>query len=305
MKKITVIIAGGTVLLGIIAIIVLYPRITHAPHKISTHTDDTIQVLVSILPQKEMVQRIGKDRVSVTELIHPGESPATYTLTAHDLVSIEKSDLYFRIGFIPFEKAHLHKITSTNPDLTVVNIPEDIHLRHFDATTEHDHAHDDTTVDPHLWLSIDNMILYADTVAATLTHHDPEHATFYTDNATMYKEELAELKADIAQNFAQYTGKNLLVFHPAWGYLADEYGLTQIAIEHDGNDPTAEQLSAIIQKARDKNVTVLFVQSQFSTTAAENIAHALNIPVVHIDPLAEHYSENMRHIAHTIHKYIQ
>ena len=281
--------------------------------QILTEDTDKVNILVSILPQKEIVESVGGDRVAVTELVHPGESPATYSLTAQDLIAIEKSDVYFRIGHIPFEQANIEKIESTNPRLTIVQIPEKTHLRYFGESEEHDHnntneAHDEhntNSIDPHLWLSIDNMILHTDSIAKTLSELDPENASIYTQNAQKYKNKLSQLQSDTADSLSQITSKNLLVFHPAWGYFADEYDLMQIAIEHDGNEPTAEQLSAIIDYARENNINVVFVQSQFSTTAAENIAETLRIPVVQIDPLAENYIENMQVIADTIYKELQ
>lgn len=230
--------------------------------------------------------------------------------------------MYFRIGYIPFEQANIEKIESVNPHLTIVQIPEKTHLRYFEESEEHNHDenHDEThdmgeeseehdhntnSIDPHLWLSIDNMILHTDSIAKTLSELDPENASIYTQNAQEYKNKLSQLQSETTNSLSQITSKNLLVFHPAWGYFADEYDFMQIAIEHDGNDPTAEQLSAIIDYARENNINVVFVQSQFSTTAAENIAKTLGIPVVQIDPLAENYIENMQVIADTIYKELQ
>ncbi|PID52775.1 MAG: hypothetical protein CR972_00260 [Candidatus Moraniibacteriota bacterium] len=309
--------------IGIVILIALYtivfvatrPKEATAPEtkleKSDEKSEEKIKVLVSILPQKELVKKIGGDRVSVTELVHPGESPATYSLTAQDLMSIEKSDIYFRIGYIPFEKAHIEKITSTNPHLKVIEISEKTHLRYFSESTatekhsDNHHNHNDNSIDPHLWLSIDNMIIHANSIAEQLAILDPKNASFYIENAMMYKNELEILKTEISQNLANITGKNLLVFHPAWGYFADEHGLTQVAIEHNGNNPTAEQISAIIDDARDKNMNVIFTQSQFSKTAAHNIANALGVPVVQINPLAENYIENMRIISQIIQQNIQ
>lgn len=353
MKKQPLLIAAiALIFIGAVALIIVQNR-NEEKTQILTEDADKVNVLVSILPQKEIVESVGGDLVTTTELVHPGESPATYSLTAQDLIAIEKSDVYFRIGYIPFEQANIEKIRSTNQDLTIVQIPEETHLRYFGQEDAHDHTddHNDTsdpeekdeshdvnsdhhdiheenthdqdghhdtaesedehhdhstgTVDPHLWLSIDNMMIHTDSIAATLSEIDPEHASIYAKNAQSYKNELSQLKSETTDSLSEITSKKLLVFHPAWGYFADEHGLMQIAIEHDGNDPTAEQLSAIIDQARENDINVVFVQSQFSTAAAQNIAETLGVPVVQIDPLAENYIENMRVIANTMHKKLQ
>jgi zinc transport system substrate-binding protein len=91
-----------------------------------------------------------------------------------------------------------------------------------------------------------------------------------------------------------------MVFHPAWGYFADDYGLEQVAIEQSGKEPTAEQLQNLIDMALEENIKVIFVQSQFDTDIAESIADEIGAIVVNINPLSEDYINNLRNIATTI-----
>ena len=91
-----------------------------------------------------------------------------------------------------------------------------------------------------------------------------------------------------------------MVFHPSWGYFADEYGLRQIPIEIDGKEPTAKELAGIIDFAKEKNIRVIFVQSQFSTGAAERVAESIGGKVVQIDPLAEDYISNLKNLADSL-----
>ena len=92
----------------------------------------------------------------------------------------------------------------------------------------------------------------------------------------------------------------LLVFHPAWGYFAEEYGLQQIAIEKDGKEPTAEGLQEIIDLARRENIKVIFIQSQFNAGIAASIAEEIDATVISIDPLSEDYINNLKHVADAI-----
>ena len=103
-------------------------------------------------------------------------------------------------------------------------------------------------------------------------------------------EELSEL-------LEPYWGKMFLTYHPAWGYLADRYGLQQIAIEEDGKEPTAQHLAEIIDIARENDLYVVFVSPGFSTRSAEEIAGELGGELVEIDPLAKEYISNLRYVA--------
>jgi zinc transport system substrate-binding protein len=88
-----------------------------------------------------------------------------------------------------------------------------------------------------------------------------------------------------------------MVFHPAWGYFADAYGLQQVPIEIEGKDPKPAQLKALIQHARDRDIRVVFVQPQFSTKSASVVAREIGGQVVFADPLAEDWMANLREVA--------
>jgi zinc transport system substrate-binding protein len=91
-----------------------------------------------------------------------------------------------------------------------------------------------------------------------------------------------------------------MVFHPAWGYFAETYGLTQVPIEKEGKEPGARALAALIEQARREQVKVIFVQPQFSRRSAEQVARAIGGQVVAIDPLAPDYADNLRQAARSI-----
>jgi zinc transport system substrate-binding protein len=274
--------------------------------------ENTISILVSILPQKEFVKKVAEgeleaQNIQVHALIKPGESPATYSLTASDLQVIENADIYYPIGYIEFEKANLERIKETNPNLKVIDIPEEIALRHFDDKESHSHDHDghddheeESSIDPHLWLSIPNVKLLVDSIAIELSAIDTQNSQKYFDNAKSYKKELDEVDSQISKELEDFASDPMLVFHPAWGYFTDQYGLSQVAIEYQGNDPTANQLQEIITFAKEEQVKAVFVQEQFSTQAAQSIASELNIAVIKIDPLAENYLENLKSISKSI-----
>jgi len=123
--------------------------------------------------------------------------------------------------------------------------------------------------------------------------------------------------ARLVRNWDQYNGRHIrveglfsktieghdhlvFVFHPAFGYFADAYGLQQIPVETMGRSPKGKELSAIIKLAKQENARVIFVQPQFDRQAARKIADAINGAVVSINPLAYDYLNNMEQMANTI-----
>ena len=96
--------------------------------------------------------------------------------------------------------------------------------------------------------------------------------------------------------------RKFLVFHPSWGYFAKAYGLSQVAVEVEGKEPGARSLGKIMQLGKELNIKVVFVQKQFSKTAAQKIAVALGARVEAVDPVAEDYLENLLVVAKTFSK---
>ncbi len=261
---------------------------------VESDSNGNLNVVVSILPQKHFVEAVGGGLVNVNELIPPGSSPATYEPNPSDLVLVEEADVYFRVGYVPFEKSHVDELAALNPDMLVVDTSVSVELRYFGGES------DERRVDPHLWLSPTRVKKQVDVIAETLSEEDPENAGVYQSNAEAFKEELDELHFEIQAEFAELKSDTLMVFHPAWGYFAEDYGLEQVAIEQSGKEPTAEELQELIDLAREENVKVIFVQTQFNQEIAESIAEEVGAVVVSINPLAEDYVNNLRSVATAI-----
>lgn len=284
-------------------------------------------LFVSIQPQKYFVEKIAGDRYDVGVMVRPGYSPATYEPLPRQLKRLSRAALYFRIH-VPFEKAWLPKVRNMFPELTVVDTRSGITPRVMDSSVsvsaekqheEHSHKHDTDHAheshhdenahddhdhgkgkDPHIWLSPKLVKVQAENIANALISHDPAHADTYRKNLAAFKRELDDLHQRIQQEIKKLPNRTLLVFHPAWGYFADEFNLRQVPIEVEGKRPTAKQLGAVIDYAKKHKIRVVFVQKQFSTKEAKTVADAIDGRVCRIDPLAADYRKNMLRIARTI-----
>jgi zinc transport system substrate-binding protein len=88
-----------------------------------------------------------------------------------------------------------------------------------------------------------------------------------------------------------------MVFHPSWGYFADDYGLEMISIEVGGQEPSAAELAKLISQAKEEGIKVIFVQPEFSTRSAETIAQEINGEVIPINPLMSNWLEEMQRVS--------
>lgn len=279
----------------------------------SANAGEKLSVFVSIVPQKYFVQQIGKDFVDVKIMVQPGASPATYEPKPRQMAELSKADLYFSIG-VPFENAWLQKIAAANPDMKVIHTDHGIEKRamaehHHDEEDHHDgedhHDDDHAGLDPHIWISPALVKIQAKTILKALQAADPSHKKEYAENFNSFAAKIDALDQDLKQIFAGKKGLQFMVFHPAWGYLAHDYGLKQVPVEIEGKDPKPAQLKELIEHAKAGGIKVIFVQPQFSTKSAELVAREIGGQVAFANPLAEDWMVNLRMITQKFNDFLK
>jgi len=262
-----------------------------------------ITVFVSILPQAYFLERIGGDRVAVEVLVGEGQSPHTYEPTPKQMARLTGAKAWFLIG-VGFERGLVQKVGRSHQDLVLVDTRKGVPLR---TLAGHDHRGDGhgkareglhaETPDPHVWMSPKLVQIQAQNIHDALCRLDPDHRQSYAANLKSFREDLDRLDARIARSLAPVRGRKMYVFHPAFGYFADAYGLIQVPIEIEGKEPGARQLADLIERAKQDKVRVIFVQKQFSSKSAGVVAKAIGGAVVPIDPLAKDYLANLERAA--------
>jgi zinc transport system substrate-binding protein len=281
-------------------------------------------VFVSVLPQAYFAERIAGDAIDVEVLVRPGDNPHTYEPTPKEVVRISQANALLTAE-MPFEKALVRKL-SAEDGLTIINVLDGIETHPFaedhddhegDAHHDqeehdhddhgdhghHDHAHGE--MDPHVWMSPRLASQMAGNIARALIEIAPEHRETFQANLADLQADLKALDHEIATSLAPLKGKTFYVFHPAFGYFAQRYGLRQEAVEIGGKQPGPRHVKELVDRARREGVRVIFVQPQFSDRAARTIAEQIGGAVVPIDPLGKNYIENMRTIATTIRDALQ
>jgi len=271
---------------------------------------EPLPVFVSILPQKQIVERVGGDAVKVDVIVRPGQDAHTYEPTPAQVVALAQAKALFRIG-MPFEERLAARLARTSPTMAIVDTRQGISLLTMvDHHHSHEHGHAKTpaakagaapaTPDPHIWTSPRLIKQQAATVRDALIALQPEGRGRFEAGYAAYARDLDALDAQLRQWLAGKAGQRFMVFHPSWGYLADEYGLQQIAIEVEGKEPSPKALARIIERAKSDGIRVVFVQPQFSRNAAQQVARAIGGEVVAIDPLAADLLGNLREVGLTL-----
>src|SRR6056297_2689555 len=272
----------------------------------ANETEAATTAFVSILPQRYFVERIGGPSVEVNVMVPPGKSPATYEPSPKQVFKLGRAELFFTIG-VPFEQAFIPLIKDEMKSLRIIDTSRGIEKRsiHADEALENDeHGHSDVDsdeqMDPHIWLAPPLVEVQAAHIRDGLIEVNPEKDSLYRRNYQSFVKELQKLDNDLRQILEPVKGSTILVYHPSFGYFAETYGLSQIAIEMGGKEPSSRELQRVIRTAQKHNSKVIFVQPEFSRASAERVAKAIDGAVVEVAPLKPQYMENMRSIAQSI-----
>lgn len=247
-----------------------------------------IQIAVSIVPESTFVEAVGKDHVEVTTMIPPGSSPETYEPTPKQMTEFSKSDLFFSIG-MPLEKNQL--IPNLNTKTKVVSLDKAVQKQYPDLKLGEER-------DPHIWLSPKRVIVMIDTIVEELSKIDPQNTAFYQKNGDSYKDQINAVDLKIQKSLLPVKNRKIIVFHPAFGYLADDYQLEMYALEEEGKESTPEHLRQMIDLAKKEHIKVIFYQAETDSNQSKAFAEELGGKTVQLEPLAKDYIGNLEKMIH-------
>ncbi len=287
-----------------------------AGRKDGASADGKPTVAVSILPQEYFVSRISGGRVEALVLVGPGQNPHSYEPTPRQMAALSTASAWI-LSNTEFEAALRPKIAAQYPTLAIVDGTEGVRFRPMEAHDhdEEDHHeeghegddHDDDhgeegNIDRHTWLGKEGALILAGHIKETLIRIDGAGRQVYEENYRTLVQDVEREFSALASELASLRGKTVFVYHPAFGYFLDEFGIVQEAVEVGGKEPSAKTLSALIDKAKEEKPAAIFVQPQFSTRAAKNVADAVGAQVVALDDLAPDWLANIRRMGDALKK---
>lgn len=268
--------------------------------------ENRLLVTVSVLPQAYFVERIGGDAVSVNVMVGPGEEPHTYEPKPEQMRALSDSQLFFTIG-TEYEAAWLPRFRDVNPAMTFVDsaagiqrLPDQHNDHHEDQEAHPEESQvvsDEQGLDPHVWLAPANGKIIARNILDALKSHMPDREDDFQTNYDSLINDIDQLDGRITALLADLDQRAFMVFHPAWGYFANQYNLEQIPVQIGGQEPSASEMADLIAIAQSENIRVIFIQPTFNTANAAAIAQEINAEIAVVDPLASDWLENLERVA--------
>jgi len=253
-----------------------------------------VKVLTSIKPL-QLIAAAVQDGVAIPEvLLPPGASPHNYALRPSDVRKVQSVDLLYWIG--PDMEGFLPRVLNgrTLPNVAVQDLPgmklrrfaEDSHS-HAEEADEHDHDHRPGSLDAHLWLSPVNARVIATKMAADLSAADPDNAARYQSNLKAFDERLDALDARLKKRLADVQGKPYFVFHEAFDYFEDAYGLKHVGVFSVAAEvqPGAQHVAAMRARLQEVGKTCVFSEPPLRPRLAETLVAGLPVKLAELDAL--------------------
>jgi zinc transport system substrate-binding protein len=212
--------------------------------------------------------------------------PHDLELTPSQVADIGQADLVvYLAGFQPA----VDEAIAENAGDAAFDLAEAVPLIEATAPDEHaeEEGEDHGGEDLHVWLDPTRMATFAGELAAEFGGRDPDHAAEYTANAEALGEELTALDTEYAEGLASCERREIVVSHAAFGYLADRYNLTQIAITglSPEEEPSPQRLAEVIHEAEQTGATTIFFEVLVSPEVAEVIADQVGADTAVLDPV--------------------
>jgi zinc transport system substrate-binding protein len=254
---------------------------------------DTVPVLtVSILPQRYFAARIAGDRVRIMTLVGPGQEPHSYEPTPKQMADLAAAKVWVLSG-TEFELGLRPKVEAIFPNLTIIDGTQGVQFRSLEAHEDGDDDEHDEAIDRHTWLGHEPAKIMAGYILEALLRMDADGAEFYRKNYSDLTNDMDREFAILREQLAPLRGKTVFVYHPAFGYFLDEFGIQQEAVETGGKEPTPRVLASLIDRAKQEGTAAIFVQAQFPVHTAQAAADAVGAVIVPLDPLAPDWLANI------------
>jgi len=233
-------------------------------------------------------------------------------LVALDTLVEEKyPSRYFSDSSMDIHEEHMHEeehIEDHEEDMHeeehIEDLEEDMHEE--EHIENHDgHVHEVGGKDPHLWLSPKRVKEMVIIIRDELIELDPEHKIAYETNAEAYLKEINTLDDQLLEITSNLKNRSFIMYHPSLGYFADDYNLKMVAIEANGKKATVEQMSEVIDFAKNNSIKVILYQEEFDSSQANTVANEIGGKALKINPLDYNYTEQMVSIGETLEEILQ
>lgn len=288
------------------------PAIDDEANETTSDSETKLDVYTTVYPLTYFTERIGGNKVNVQSVYPAGSNEHNFEPTQQDMIAIAEADMLFYVGlglegFIDSAKKTLEsenvEFISTADSISDEELlaakggdahEEESHEEHEHEEESHE-GHDHGETDPHVWISPLLSQSLAESIKDALIQADPEGTETYESNYAELIVELEQLDLDFAEMAERAENKTFFVSHSAFGYIADPYGLEQVAVAglNSQDEPSQKELTKIVDLAREKNIKHIIFEQNVSSNLTEVIQKEVGAEAVEMSNLGVLTQENI------------
>ena len=234
---------------------------------------DKLPVVASFSILGDVVSQVGGDRVSVSTLVGPDADAHVFQPSPSDAKAIAGAKLVVVNG-LGFEGWIDRLVRNANYRGQVVVASHDIKARHLPGD-------DRNKIDPHAWQDPVNVEIYVRNIADGLSRLDPSGAPVYQRNATRYLQELTQLDAWAAAQFATIPAKKRIVItsHDAFGYFGAHYGIRFLAPQgiSTESEASAMDVAKLVRQIKLARIRAVYMENMTNPALIEQLARETGV----------------------------
>lgn len=273
--------------------------------------EDNYTIVTSFYPMYVLAKNVTKD-VPGIEIINLTDYESgclhDYQLTTKDMKRLENADLFIMNG--GGMESFIEEILSSYPELPIIDASEGIDYLPSLHDHDHDHSHDDEVhadddhedevddhdeedthdhgeFNAHVWLNMDYYKVQIENVKKGLLDNLAAHESLLEENATTYSSKIDELKQEFDNELVNLKDKEVVIFHDAFAYLAEQIGLDVVyTVDVDSESAlSAGEIAEVVDEVNLHNIKMLFTEEQYSTSIADSIAKETDAKVYIVDSI--------------------
>jgi zinc transport system substrate-binding protein len=249
-------------------------------------------VVASIAPVHSLAAAVMGELGEPVQIVRGYGSPHAYQMRPSDAANLRDADLVLWIG--PSLEAFLQRpLSGLRDDTRVVTLSQIPGLallanRRGGVGSDHTGGHDETgSYDPHIWLSPFNAKLMAGAIATELSSIDPENSEIYQRNLAILSNDIDAMASRIASRLAPVVSEPFVVFHDAFQYFEESFGLNAVGSVTVSPDhmPSAHRIKALRKEIADTGARCVFREPQFESALVQVLLEDSDAHAGVLDPL--------------------
>ncbi|MBZ3654343.1 zinc ABC transporter substrate-binding protein AdcA [Enterococcus faecium] len=258
--------------------------------KVSNDQNGKLEIVTSFYPMYDFTKNIVGDEANVKLMIPAGSEPHDYEPSAKDIADVHDADVFvYHNKNMETWVAKAQKNWGKGTPNVVEGAKDMILLPGGEEDHEHEHGEEEHhhELDPHTWVSPKMAIKEVLNIKDQLVKFYPKKAKVLETNAEKYLRKLKQLDTDYAASLKDARQKSFVTQHAAFGYLALDYGLTQVPIAGitPEQEPSSSRLAELKEYVRKNSINYIYLEKNANDKIAKTLANEANVKVEVLNPL--------------------